>query len=248
MTCTVVIATRNRKDDLRGVLESLDLQTDQPLEVLIVDASDPPIEEEFFRSFETLRIRAVRTLPSLCKQRNTGIRLASGDVIFLCDDDMEIPADYVRTLLDFLNLHPDCGAVSGTMTERWGNGSLGDFPTLSPLRLIWNSLFLLSIWSDLNRWRPAEPFGPLLRFLQRRHARSPNRVSAAGWPRLTHVEDPIFRTQFYGLGASMVRRELLLKSPYDEILDESGIGDPVFVPGFALPIHIRRCLKRPGRL
>jgi hypothetical protein len=52
-----------------------------------------------------------------------------------------------------------------------------------------------------------------------------NRESLAGWPLITQWQRPCFTTRFYSLGADLIRREFLLSSPYDPVLDAGGIGD-----------------------
>src|SRR6185295_17891110 len=47
----------------------------------------------------------------------------------------------------------------------------------------------------------------------------------AGWPVITDFSGDFFITPVYGLGASVVGREWLLLSPYEELLDRHGIGD-----------------------
>ena len=52
-----------------------------------------------------------------------------------------------------------------------------------------------------------------------------NTESLAGWPLITQWQRPCFTTRFYSLGADLIRREFLLSSPYDPVLDPGGIGD-----------------------
>jgi hypothetical protein len=50
-------------------------------------------------------------------------------------------------------------------------------------------------------------------------------MTIAGWPVITQLDKPYFTTQTYSLGSSITKRTWLIESPYDEVLDPSGIGD-----------------------
>src|SRR5262245_59486804 len=87
-TISVVIPTRNRPASLARTVAALRAQTCPPDELIIVDASDSPVEPDAASdptvSFPVLRLR---TPPGVCHQRNVGIQRASGTHILLCDDD-----------------------------------------------------------------------------------------------------------------------------------------------------------------
>ncbi len=219
-TCSVVIPTRNRKESLQALLKNLQSQTRIPDEVLIVDSSTPPLAQESLHSFNSLPLRLIPSSPSTCIQRNRGIRSATGELVFLCDDDIELEPDYLRSLIRFLEEHPEAQVVTGTIVEQWEDRSVGPFPPMSGLGLIWRYCFMLSIWTDL-----ASHSSPIFRFLKGRLLPAGNRLSPAGWPRVMDVRHPYFTAQSYGLGACVARKAALLNSPYDEILDEHGIGD-----------------------
>ena len=99
-----VVPTMDRPDDLRALLRSLESQTRKPDQVVIVDASDPPIDK-VLAPFESLRLVYVREFPpSLARQRNAGMAAL--------DDDIEI-AGYLD---DDLILEP---AATARMAAFW---------------------------------------------------------------------------------------------------------------------------------
>ena len=100
MELSVVIPTRNRRESLLRLLQSLSSQKYQLKEVIIVDASDQEIDvAELQAMFKSFPIRYLRSIASVCSQRNTGIKTATSEFIFLCDDDIEITDDYLLTLM-----------------------------------------------------------------------------------------------------------------------------------------------------
>ena len=227
MRISVVIPTRNRRDSLLRLLASLSRQQRLPDEVVVVDASDDPLPEEELRSiFPTLPARCLHHQPSVCAQRNTGISEAQGTHIFLCDDDMEAPANYLSSIAAHLERHPYDGAVSGVVSEADAAGIFtGRFPAIRPRALVWCFIFQLTVWGDISlvtgRGLAHRMVFPLRAWYRNRG----NTTSLAGWPLVTSVHGAFFRTAFYGLGAAVIRRDWLLASPFNEALDAHGIGD-----------------------
>lgn len=233
ITVSVVVPTRNRPAELQRLLASLELQ-DHPLtEVIVVDSGDSPLDKNFFKSFPHLTVHHYISSPSVCAQRNLGIRHAASEFIFLCDDDMEVPADYVAALAGFFETHPSESVVSGLIAEPGPDGKFRDSPPLTARRLVWNYLFMLGAWGDLREIRTSRINGWIVDRVKRAIRRKGNTQTKAGWPIVTWMGEPEFTTKFYGLGASLVRRKLLLEFPFDETLDVSGIGDHY---GFALNV------------
>ena len=218
---SAVIPTRNRPASLARLLGSIAGQTRRPGEVIIVDASDVPADEEVLRQrFPSLNIRIIPSEPALCRQRNLGIARASGELILLADDDIAFPPGYLSTIMVYLAAHPTDGAVSGSLQEASG-GTPPDRALLRPGRVLWKFVFQTSVWGDPAPLRGSRWAAPLLHYYRRRG----NTFSSAGWPLLTDASPPAFRTAVYGLGGAVVRRSWLRDAPYDESLDRSGIGD-----------------------
>jgi glycosyltransferase involved in cell wall biosynthesis len=71
---SLIVATKDRPDDLRKLLESLRRQTVQPAEIVVVDASREPVEPVLveFPELTTLYLR--HWPPSAAAQRNAGMR------------------------------------------------------------------------------------------------------------------------------------------------------------------------------
>ncbi|MBS1615198.1 MAG: glycosyltransferase [Bacteroidetes bacterium] len=221
MQLSVVIPTCNRHSRLVALLTGL-LHSEHPIhEVIIVDASDMPLPPENLAAFHALNILYLRSEPSVCIQRNMGIHAAASPWVFLCDDDIEMPADYLIKLVGYAAAHPEAGAISGTVLqvekERW----VGTYPIRSGKELVLKSLFGLSIWGRIE----CSSNNRLVQRIKTRYQRRGNHIAKSGWPVLTHFSTTGFITPVYGLGASIIRREWLLASAFDEVLDPHGIGD-----------------------
>ena len=118
LTISVVIPTRNRAGSLHRLLGALSQQDRKPEEVIVVDASDTPSDEMALgASYPVLRIACLRAAPSVCGQRNAGIRRAIGSHVLLCDDDVEPPPDYIGKLIAHLEREPTTGAVTGMVAD-----------------------------------------------------------------------------------------------------------------------------------
>jgi glycosyltransferase involved in cell wall biosynthesis len=224
---TVVIPTRNRPERVRSALSSLAQQTSPPAEVIVVDASDDGLydAEALASQFQMLPVRWFSTTPSVCIQRNKGIEAAKSDWIFLCDDDIELPKDHFQHLADHIARNPGCGAVAGRLRQLESGIWVDQYPPRRFSTALYGFVFQLSVWGPIDGVKANRFTRPLLGWMDDWYRRRGNRESLAGWPLITQWRRPWFNTRFYSLGANLIRREFLLSSPYDPVLDPGGIGD-----------------------
>jgi glycosyltransferase involved in cell wall biosynthesis len=220
MEVSVVIPTCNRRERLLSLLDDLSRSTHSIREILVVDSSDEKLSPADYARFATAPVQYVESeRKSVCVQRNIGIRRAAGSWVFLCDDDIEVPFDYLAKLAEHIAGHPEAGAVSGLWLEKEKGQWTSEFPVTSSRGLLWRYLFQLGVWGEI------QVRGPLIDVIGNRYRRRGNHISRAGFPVLVDFSGHYFRTPMYGLGASVVRKEWLLNSPFDERLDPHGIGD-----------------------
>jgi len=233
MDISVVIPTCNRKDRLISLLSYLSLSTCPLKETIIVDSGEDRLEASDLERFTSLNIIYLDSEKSVCIQRNKGIRIASSQWIFLCDDDIEVPPDYLKKLADHIAKHPEAGAVSGMVLQKKKMEWTATYPETSAFQLWWTYIFGLSIWGEIKTDK--------LKTIRDSYQRKGNHISKAGWPVITDFGKDYFTTPVYGLGASVVKKDWLLNSPYDEVLDRHGIGDNYGVAiGFKEPVHVVR--------
>lgn len=225
MNISVVIPTRERKKSLMRLLISLKNQPYPLNEIIIVDSSQSCLEPSVLDAIGLNGIiRYYHTTPSVTAQRNLGIKAASSDYVFLCDDDMEVPPDYLHSISKFLKNNPEIKVISGIVAEKNHNGKFCDFPEITMKGLVWNTLFQLGVWTDMDRHYEEHP-NPVMKLFQLYYKLLGNRLTLDGYPLVTQVKHPHFTTELYGFGAAVINRKWLLQYPYDEILDEYGIGD-----------------------
>ena len=104
MKYSVILCTRNRPRELELCITSLLPQTMPPDEVLIIDSSDTKKDEvrriAEDKKYKALDIKYRHTAPGLTRQRNIGIQMAMGDILFFFDDDVELEKDYIEKIVE----------------------------------------------------------------------------------------------------------------------------------------------------
>jgi glycosyltransferase involved in cell wall biosynthesis len=99
---SIVIPTLNRYEYLKDVLSDLEKQDYKNFEVVIVDQSDS-VSNEFYSSWN-LDIQLVRQEEkALWLARNSSIKIARSDYLFLTEDDVRLPVDWIRNHLKCLD-------------------------------------------------------------------------------------------------------------------------------------------------
>lgn len=236
MDISVVIPTCNRKQNLLLLLKSLNASTYPFREVIIVDSGNEYLQSNELFVFEKLNIRYLFSAPSVCIQRNIGIRSAIADWVFLCDDDIEVMKDYVEKISKYISFDPYVGAVSGLVMQKEMNRWVAAYPINSAKELFIKYVFSLSIWGEIN----VKTKNFFIRKIIAHYKKKGNHIAKSGWPVITDFGAESFVVPVFGLGASIIRKAWLLHSPYDETLDRYGIGDNYGVAaGFPVnEIHI----------
>jgi GT2 family glycosyltransferase len=113
MKATVVIVTKDRRDELRDALRSATGQRQPLLEVLVVDDGSADGTADMVRAeFASVRVKRFETSAGLVVRRNDAAELATGDVIFSLDDDavFTTPDVVAQTMAEFD--HPRIGAIA----------------------------------------------------------------------------------------------------------------------------------------
>ncbi len=116
---SVVIPTRNRKEKLTTLLESVFKSTPTDLEVVVIDnASTDGTSNTVSKKFP--RVRLFRSSENLgaVGGRCLGLKKSRGDYIFLVDDDNVLPPNAISRLVDLMEKNPDLGLVGPKMVYR----------------------------------------------------------------------------------------------------------------------------------
>ncbi len=114
---SVIIPSRNRREDLRRCLRSIERQSlwPQRVQAIVVDdcssdGSEAMVREEF--RWAQMIVNKTRQGPSLA--RNQAIVRSLGEYLLFLDSDSELPADDTLTdLVAAMNLQPDIGCLGG---------------------------------------------------------------------------------------------------------------------------------------
>jgi glycosyltransferase involved in cell wall biosynthesis len=132
----VVIPTFDRPDLAVDAVRSVDDQTVDDLEVLVVDDHSPrPVRPRLeAQSFDSVTVRCFRHEENRGANaaRNTGIRAAQGDFVAFLDDDDRWKPTFVERLLDrFRSVDDDVGVVHAGLEIVDEDGDLvgTDLPT-----------------------------------------------------------------------------------------------------------------------
>ena len=119
---TIVVLTRDRRELLRGCLESLFAQEDPgvPLEFVVVDDGSGDGTAAMVR--ELIAGRGNWRLVSqprrgIAAARNAGIGAARGAWLAIVADDYLLPAGYARAIADYFRLHPQAEVVRFRVTD-----------------------------------------------------------------------------------------------------------------------------------
>ena len=124
LTCSVVMATRNRPEPIRETLASLNRQTTLPTMGIMVDSSDGTQTEEIVARLKpSLQFPVLyrhTEIKSAAKQRNLGADLASSDILLFMDDDLDLEPGCIAELLNVFENDPQqqIGGVSATITNQ----------------------------------------------------------------------------------------------------------------------------------
>ncbi len=114
----LVIATKDRPNELRRLLLSVRRQTRRPEQIIIVDGGAAPVGD-VVGAFDDLNITYRRSLPpSSSRQRNEGIDLAGPDITLIgfLDDDCVLEDDSIRAMMDFwVTVYDDVAGASFNM-------------------------------------------------------------------------------------------------------------------------------------
>ncbi len=162
---SAVVLTWNSARSVGRVLAALRRQDDcGPLELVVVDNGSGDGSLEIVRRYGPALVIENRRNLGVARARNQGLRAAQGDYVLLLDSDAVMTPGSLRTLVEFLRLHPRAGVVGPMLVAPDGTlqYSCRRFPTL-PGKLLrqlpasWRTAGSLTVeeeMRDLDRSRP----------------------------------------------------------------------------------------------
>ncbi|MBD2775939.1 glycosyltransferase family 2 protein [Iningainema tapete] len=123
MLISVIIPTYNRLDVLLQALKSLQEQTLENFELLVIDnAAAHKIESAVTKFNQTAKVR-VKYIPEpqlgLHNARHTGAKNAQGDVLVFTDDDATFDPGWLQAYAQAFTAHPQMVAAGGPVRPVW---------------------------------------------------------------------------------------------------------------------------------
>ena len=99
MKVSVIIPTRERIPFLQKCIDSLQLQTKKPEEIVIITHKNDEKTKNYIKNLNTnLFIRYFETDGGSCKGRNLGIEKSQGDILVFIEDDVILEKNYIEKL------------------------------------------------------------------------------------------------------------------------------------------------------
>lgn len=126
---SVVVSTYDDKRwaDLVACLESLQGQSAEPLETIVVVDHNPALLERVRKEFPLVKALANARARGLAGARNTGAATAQGEVIAFIDDDARAEPDWLERLGACFDGNGVVGA-GGALIPRWEDGEASWIP------------------------------------------------------------------------------------------------------------------------
>jgi len=122
---TIIVLTHDRRELLRGCLESLFAQDDPgiPMHFIVVDDGSSDGTAEMVRALTASRPQwrcVSQAQRGIAAARNTGIRNNRTALTAIVADDYLLPPDYAHTIADFFKDHPQAQVVRFKVTPADG--------------------------------------------------------------------------------------------------------------------------------
>lgn len=125
---SVIIPVYNRPDQLKTAIQSVLTQEFQDFEIIVVDDGSIKPVLPILGGLKHIRIIRHEVNKGAASARNTGTRNARGDLIaFLDSDDYWLP-EKLDIQVDYLNNHPEIGAVTTGYYYITGEGKSIEIP------------------------------------------------------------------------------------------------------------------------
>lgn len=134
MDLTIIIVNYNVKYFLEQALHSLRKSTREiSTQFIVIDNASDDGSVEFLReNFPWVDVIANRENLGFSKANNQGLIRAEGGYILVVNPDTVVGEDTIKILLDFMDVHPDVGAIGPKLIDRGGKFELNSrrgFPT-----------------------------------------------------------------------------------------------------------------------
>ncbi len=103
-TISIIVPTLNEEKYIGILLNSLQKQTRQPTEIIIVDGFSQDKTRQIIKMYPSVKL--LKAHPPVGNQRNQGARVAKGDTLIFLDADTTIPINFINQIHQFLKKQP----------------------------------------------------------------------------------------------------------------------------------------------
>lgn len=146
MRISVIVPTRNRKDDLRKAIDSITTQLRRPDQLIVVDQSMDRICEEDLSKIRKILQKGCEleyihntSISGLVEAKHVGVFSAFGDIVCFLEDDIVLECEYFSEIESYFRIAPNMIGCSGVVTN---------VPRKSITYLFFHSLFHQGIFYD----------------------------------------------------------------------------------------------------
>lgn len=126
-TVSVIVIVYNEEDSISDCISSILSQTYSDFELVIVNDGSTDKTENVINNFKDNRIIYTKHLKNkgYASARNTGLKLARGNLIFFTDADCIVDQDWIKNGVRILNSNPKTLAVYGILKSVLAAGKKG---------------------------------------------------------------------------------------------------------------------------
>lgn len=120
------------------------------LEIIVADSTpENDIKLALQKEFGTKVIYTRPQIPGIASNKNQGIKLATGEIVIVCDSDVEVEEDTISNTMISLKKHKTAAAIGGQVIWRTGekNGSLDRPRSEDRMREIEGTVYAEAIYS-----------------------------------------------------------------------------------------------------
>jgi glycosyltransferase involved in cell wall biosynthesis len=121
---SLIVCTIGRRDPLVRLIASLERQSLDDFEVVLVDQNPPGYLDALLRDCHGIVVRHVRSPAGLSRARNVGLRHALGTLILFPDDDCWYADDFLKRLQAAFARFPEHDILTGRTVDEAGTSSV----------------------------------------------------------------------------------------------------------------------------
>ena len=143
---TVVVPTKDRKDDLRKAINSIGIQLRKPDQFIVVDQSSEPIYENDLLMFQNCLGKECEfhyiyntSIAGLVEAKHFGVLHSTGDIVCFLEDDIVLEPEYLSHIEASFLADPGMRGTSGVVTNT---------PVSSRAYVFFHELFHRGIFAD----------------------------------------------------------------------------------------------------